>query len=118
MFHVLGLIKKLCQVQSPQLVDLCKEFGLVNDDIAKEVSDEHILEIYQLLVEWRQVAVHLGLTQGSIEDVEFAAKPDEELMGLNMLQKWKRHEIATYQILLEALIKCELSESAKQLCSK
>ena len=106
--------------QSSQLVELCKRFELSNDDINKEVSDEHILKVYPQLEKWKRVAAHLGLTQADVQAIESGARPDEELMRLYMLQEWKAKKRldgkATYQVLLEALIECNCSESAIQVC--
>ena len=107
--------------QSSQLVELCKRFELSNDDINKEVSDDHILEIYRTLDKWRLVAAHLGLTKADVQAiVSQAALEGEELMRLYMLQEWKAKKTldgsTTYQVLLEALTKCSCSESALQVC--
>ena len=107
--------------QSSQLVELCKRFELSNDDINKEVSDDHILEIYPQLENWRLVAVHLGLTQADVQAiVSQATLGGETLMRVYMLQEWKKKKrldgTATYQVLLKALIKCNCSESALQVC--
>ena len=99
---------------------LCKRFELSNDDINKEVSEKHILEIYPQLKNWIRVALHLGLTQADVQAIESEARSDEKLMRLCMLKEWKRKkmldETATYQVLLEALIECNCSESAVQVC--
>ena len=106
--------------QSSQLMELCKRFQLSNDDIDKEFSDEHIFEIYYQLEKWKLVAAHLGLTQADVQAIESMAWRDEELMRLYMLQEWKRKKrldgTATYQVLLKALIKCNCSGSALQVC--
>ena len=118
-------------------MDLCKQFGLTSNDIDKEVSDEHILEFYPLLKErdfqaekWRLVAAHLGFLKADIEHLDesltqlFWPCDHEELMIMNlyMLQEWKSNRTfnkkATYQVLLEALIRCKCPRSAKQICSK
>ena len=107
-------------------MDLCKKFGLTSDDIDKEVSDNDIIEFYPMLKCWEIVAAHLHLTQKDIQDIQYPAGsrrlPDKELLPLYMLQEWKRKRIldkgATYQVLLEALIQCRCTESAKQICSK
>ena len=103
--------------QSSQLVELCKRFELSNEDIGKEVSDDHILEIYPELVKWRLVAAHLKV---DVQTVETQAKGDEELMRLYTLQEWKKKKMldgtATYQVLLNVLVKCKCSESAIQVC--
>ena len=107
--------------QSSQLVELCKRFGLSNDSIDKEISDDHILEIYPQLEKWRLVAAHLGLTKTDVQAiVSQASLEGEELMRLYMLQEWKAKKTldgaATYQVLLEALIKCGCSKSATHVC--
>ena len=106
--------------QSSQLVELCKRYKLSDEDIDKEVSDEHILEIYPQLEKWKRVAAHLGLTQADVQAIEGRARPDEELMRLYMLQEWKAKKkfdgTVMYQVLLKALIKCNCSESATQVC--
>ena len=101
-------------------MELCKRFELSNDNIDKEVDDKHILKIYPQLEKWKRVAAHLGLTQADVQAIESGARPDEELMRMYMLQEWKRKKrldgTATYQVLLEALIDCNCSESAIQVC--
>ena len=107
--------------QSLQLMELCKRHRLSNDDINKEVSDEHILAVYPRLEKWKQVAAHLGLTQEDVTVIEGRARTDEELMRMYMLLEWKnRNQIngaATYQVLLEALLKCRCSNSAVEVCT-
>ena len=108
------------QSQSSQLRELCKSFELSNDDIEKQVSDEHILEIYPQLENWKRAAAHLGLTQAHVQAIESGARPDEELMRLYMLQEWKKgnkiNETATYQVLLKALLDCSCINSAVKVC--
>ena len=99
-----------------QLVKFCKAHNLDIKYIDKEVSDDHILEIYPQLENWKRVAAYLGLTQADVEAIEGRARPGKPLMRLYMLQEWKKkkrlHDSATYQVLLEALIKCDCTESA------
>ena len=103
-------------------MELCKRFQLSNEDIDKEVSDEHILEIYSQLEKWRIVAAHLGLTEADVKVIEHRTGSDEQLMRLFMLQQWKSKKLfvgqATCQVLLEALIKSNCSESAVQVCGE
>ena len=106
--------------QAQSLVELCSRFSLTNVDIHMEVSDEHILEIYLQLENWEQVAPHLGLTNADIQAIEKGAKSDQKLMRMHMLQEWKQIKMldgtATYEVLLKALIKCNCSKSAIQVC--
>ena len=108
--------------QSSLLVELCKRYQLSSEDIDKEVSDKHILDIYPLLEKWKRVAAHLGLTQADVQAMESHARSDEELMRLYTLQEWKRKKTldgqATYQVLLNALINSSCSVSAVQVCGE
>ena len=104
-----------------QLVELCKRFELCSDKIEREVSNEHLLEIYPQLANWKQVAAHLGLTQADVQAIESGARPDEKLnMRLCILQEWKSKKMldgtATYRVLLNAFIKCNCSASAIRVC--
>ena len=107
-------------IQSPQMVELCKKFELRSDDIDKEVSDEHINEIYSQLEKWEEVANHLGLTGPDIEGIVRKASSFVGLMRLYTLQEWKKkkkiNKTNTYQVLLEALLKCGCTSSAEDLC--
>ena len=98
-------------------MELCKKYEIGDDNTNKEVSDDHILEIYPQLVKWRLVAAHLGV---DVETIEARARGDEELMRLYTLQEWKRKKrldgTTTYQVLLKVLIKCNCSASAIQVC--
>ena len=106
--------------QSPQLVEIRKTYKLSNDDIDKQVSDDHINEIYPQLEKWKLVAHHLGLSGPDLEAIEQKAQGDIRVMRLYTLQEWKSKGIlsgtATYRILLEALLKSGSSNSAVQVC--
>ena len=118
--HVFLFLATASGSRSSQLEELCSRFNLSDDDIKKEVSDDHILEIYLQLEKWKQVAAHLSLTRADVEAIESSARPNEELMRLYMLQEWTKKKrldgTASYQKLLEALISCSCSESAVQVC--
>ena len=111
----------LLEPTGASLVDLCIRFGLTSDDIDKEVSDSDILNIYQQLEKWEELANHLGLTRAEIEVIEGKAVRDVELKRLLLLQKWKNKGIAagtavTYRVLIQALLKCHCSSSAISVC--
>ena len=106
--------------RSSQLVELCKRYKLSDEDIDKEVSDEHIDEIYPQLEKWELVAHHLGLSGPDIEAIEHKAQRGVRLMRLYTLQEWKSKGTldgtAVYRVLLEALLKSGSSNSAVQVC--
>ena len=112
--------KRAHRNKSSELEELCKRFELSNDDIDKEVSGDHILEIYSQLENWKEVAAHLGLTQEDVEAIEGRAGLNEKLMKLYMLQEWKRKNkikgAATYRVLLEALLKCDCANTVVKVC--
>ena len=101
---------------------LCKRYELSDDDFGKEVSDEHILEIYLQLENWEKVAVYLDLTLAEILAIQQKASESVRIMRLYMLQEWKSKKkadgTATYQVLLEALVDCECNHNATQMCGK
>ena len=101
-------------------MELCKRHKLSDNDINKEVSKEHIGEVYPQLEKWELVAHHLGLSGPDIEAIKYKAMYDVELMRLYTLQKWKSKGTldgtAVYRVLLEALLKSGSSNSAVQVC--
>ena len=105
----------------PPIQALCTQFELTPENIDEEVSDTDILDIYQQLEKWEEVAFHLGLQYSDIEAIEGRALRDVNLKRLFMLQIWKSKGIAngtavTYRVLIQALLKCECSKSATALC--
>ena len=102
---------------STRLKDFCTLHRLTSNDIDKEVSEVHILEIYAQMVNPVLVANHLGLSKADIESIEFRAGKDMEMMRLYTLQAWKEKKIlTTYQVLLEALLNSKNSETALEIC--
>ena len=92
--------------------------GLTDDDINREVEDEHINEIYRQLEKWELVAHHLGLTKPDIEAIR--AKQGMGLQRLYTLQEWKNkgkvYGVATYRVLLKALHECGCSDIVVKVC--
>ena len=114
--------KKTTEVQSPQLVILCKRFEFISDDIDKEVNEEHIWLISRELENWKLVAAHLGFTHRDISNIEFTTylKFNVDLMREKMMKEWKMQNngMATYRLLLEALLKADCFNSALHVCGK
>ncbi|XP_064382042.1 uncharacterized protein LOC135330979 isoform X2 [Halichondria panicea] len=104
--------------QLPSVEEFISKFGIVGYEIDQECSDDQILDIYHDLEKWEQVACHLGLKATDIEEIEYKAMREVELMRLHTLKKWKRKDPsnATYRVLLTALLKCGCANSAEQLC--
>ena len=108
------------QEQTSQLLnlDICKRLGLTDDDLNREVEDEHINEIYRQLGQWELVAHHLGLSGPDIEAIR--AKQGIGLNRLYTLQEWKNkrkmYGQATYGVLLKALQECGCSNIVVKVC--
>ena len=105
---------------SSQLEQLLEQHDLTIDVISQEVSDDHIKEIYSQMENWEQVANHLSLTQPDIQAIEGRAEKDVVKMRMYTLQEWKKKNMiskeATYQVLLEALLKSSSNASAIKVC--
>ena len=98
------------------LKDLIARSGV--RDIDKECSDEDILAFGDFCDPWKQVGLHLGLTEAQLSAI------DEEnrtvsLKRLAVLQKWKSRFAfrATYRALVNALLKCEKTDEARKVCN-
>ena len=93
---------------------------LTDASINEEVTDDHILKVYKQLESWKRLAAHLGLTRADIRAIESESRSDEKLMRLHMLQEWKEKKRidgkATYKVLMEAMLDCDNSNSAVQVC--
>ena len=101
---------------------MCTKFELSDDDVDEEVTDEHILEIYPKILDWRLLAAHLGLTRPEVREIETEARQNEKLLRLYVLQEWKRKgalpETNTYGALIEAMIKADCPDLAQEICTK
>ena len=107
---------------SSQLNQLLKQYNLTINDITKEVTDDHIKEIYSQMENWEQVANHLGLTRPDIQVIEGKAGRDVVKMRMYTLQDWKSKPenrisgTVTYQVLLEALLSSSCITTAFKVC--
>ena len=101
---------------------LCARFGLEIGIINNEVTDEHILQIYPQLENWKRLALHLGFTHPNVKAIENEAQLDEKLGRVYLLQKWKEkgkiNGTATYQVLIKAMLDAECLDSAEKLCKQ
>ena len=85
-----------------------------------QVSDEHIVEIAECLIDWRDLAPHLGLTEADEEAISEDYRGRFELQKREALRKWKRKRgrRATYSRLVQILCRIgyvDLAEKVKEL---
>ena len=84
--------------------------------LEQRCSDEDLLQISRDLVEWRNVAPHLGLSDTDLEDIEEARSEQER--RLKALKKWRRKAgfTATYKKLVSAFLEVGDTELAEKIC--
>ena len=87
---------------------------------ASQVSDEHIVEIAKCLINWRDLAPYLGLTEADEEAISEDYRGNVELQKREALRKWKRKRgrRATYSRLVQILCGrgyVDLAEKVKEL---
>ena len=101
----------------PTLDDLVRVTGVPLQNLDEPCSDEHLRDISSDLTHWRDVAPHLGLKEGDIEEIERDIKNESEKRP-KVLQKWKHKygSKASYRVLIEALLKCHMANHAENVC--
>ena len=99
----------------PTLDGLLKEVGIPMSLLEQRCSDDHLTSI-SLFLYWRKVAPHLGLDETDIEEID--SKKIEPEKRLEMLQKWKMKKsyLATFKVLVEALLKVGCADHAERVC--
>ena len=96
--------------------DLIAQSGVWNID--SECSDVDIRDFADFCDPWRQVGLHLGLTNGQLNAIDEDNRT-VSLKRLGVLQKWKEMFVfkATYRVLIEALLKCGKADTALRVCN-
>ena len=87
-------------------------------DIDKECTGEDILAFGEFCDPWKEVGLHLGLTEAQLS----AINEDNQTVSLKrlaVLQRWKSIFAfrATYRALVKALLKCEKNDAARKVCN-
>ena len=125
---VLSQENELQSTTDTRFKNFCKKHGLTEDIILREVSEEHILKIYdqlenwkKTLMNWRRGALSLGLSLDDLLNIEYPLKEPEERI-LYTFGKWKelgnQKKTCTYEILLKAVLETEPRKTADSVCSK
>ena len=96
--------------------DLHQRFQLTPNVLNKPVSDEHILEI-QRTIPWRDVGEYLLGRGPEFTDINRDCYNEADKRRL-MLNKWKeaKGDDATYDKLIEALVKAGKTNEASRVC--
>lgn len=99
------------------LDDCIEQFGLDDEVLGTECSEEHILAVSSFLDDWKGVARHLELTDSEVEEVDSDGK-DEADKRHKTLKKWKSKFAfkATYKKLIQALLDSGKGDHAAKVC--
>ena len=97
------------------LKDLITQSGVKNID--RECSDTDILAFAEFCDPWKQVGLHLGLSQAQLSAIDEDNR-GVSLKRLEVLQKWKETFVfnATHRVLVEALLNCGKAGTALKVC--
>ena len=99
------------------LEDLIDKFQLSQKLLGKEVSEEHLKEVSRIIDDHEIVGPELGLTQQEMTAISRDGKT-HDLQKVAVLRKWKQKFSwkATFRVLIEALLKCNRADHARQVC--
>ena len=99
------------------LQDVMDKLHLSQDQLDKEVSEEHLTEASNIIDDHEVLGPRLGLTEQEMTAIDRDAKT-HDLKKKAMLKKWKQKNAwrATYRTLTEALLKCSRADRAQDVC--
>ncbi len=98
--------------------ELARVTGITESELDKPCTDDDLLEISLLIVQWRTLGPHLGLEQFDIVALEHNLSEEGE-RPLGSLQRWrdKKSYHATYAVLVNALLRLGWTEIARKVVS-
>ncbi len=96
---------------------LVKVCDITDGSFDQEVSDCHYWDISCYLSQWRLIAPKLNITEPEVEAIE-SDYPTEERRRVGFLKKWKQKGsfLATYRVLVSALLGIQRAEDARGVC--
>lgn len=97
--------------------ELVKQTSIQPERLDEKVNNDHLRKIALLLRSWRLVALHLGLSDIDVSDLEKEGK-DEQERRIKALQKWKEKFAfkAKYKELVEVLLQLSMADTAENIC--
>ena len=103
-------------MEPPTLEGLVKEVRISLHLLDLKCTDEHLVSI-SLFLDWRSVALHLGLSERNIEDIEVDKRTESE-RRLKVLQTWKEQYgyMATFKSLINVLLAVGKADDAERVC--
>ena len=106
----------------------CRQQITVNDLVVEadihlrvldmECRDEHLPRFANLCDPWELVGRHLGLSQIQINVIK-EDYPSTEMRRIKVLDEWKKSVLScTYKKLVEAFLRCNMTEQALNVCKE
>ena len=107
----------MSQQQAATVHELASSAGVPLQNLDYKCSDCDLKEFSELCDPWELAASHLGLTEPQISAIR-EDNTKTEVRRLKLLQKWKECMTtkATYKTLIEAFLKCKLTQQALYVC--
>ena len=103
-----------------EISTLLAKFNLSEDDIKRQITDEHIECIsHNLCGKWRSLPAHLQLEPIIVDDVDRLQVAESE-KRLNFFKEWKMKQgcEATYEKLTHALLRTNQRQDAESVLQK
>ncbi len=101
------------------VADIVRHVGISEEDLDRECSDKHLLEIGIILPNWLEFAEALDLTDLEIKGIQVNPNVGFEMKPQKVLELWHDREIfrATYRRLVEiCLYRFKHGKSAQKIC--
>ena len=108
------------QVMAHSLESLIVRYHLTEEDVSKQITDEHIEVISSstsLCSQWKSLPVHLGLATTIVGDIDSTPVTETEKKR-DFFTTWKKEQgsNATYRKLLGALLEVPCKQDAESVC--
>ena len=99
------------------LESLIVRHHLTEEDVNKQITDEHIEVISSLCSQWKSLPVHLGLATTIVGDIDSTPVTKTEKKR-DVFTTWKEEQgsNATYRKLLGALLEIPCKQDAESVC--
>ena len=109
----------LAQVKLPTLNEILSRHGLEKKHLERKIPAEIILELSQLLGDWKMTGYYLGFTEQNLSDIQID-NPSEGRRRVALLKEWEQRqgEEATYLKLAEAFRHRQKIAAVEKLCKR
>ena len=101
------------------LQDIAKKAEITSvEELDQACSQQLLLSLAKLCVDWRLIAFHLQLNKGDVSAIDGDNRTvDEKRIGMLLRWRDKFSFMATYRALIEALLACGRTSDAFDACT-